>query len=158
MRPRIAHASLVLGLAALLAACGGPVRRVSEPAAQIQQLTVRADGRWDVDLRLQNYSSIPMRFDTLRLALSVGGEAAGELRATPALGVGPESADVVTVQLAPSAAAKLVVADALAARRSLPYTLSGDVTATPDEAAQRSFDIERSSALTPAPGLPGVLR
>ncbi|TCZ88066.1 LEA type 2 family protein [Lysobacter sp. N42] len=158
MRPRIAHASLVLGLAALLAACGGPVRRVSEPAAQIQQLTVRADGRWDVDVRLQNYSSIPMRFDALRLALGVGGETAGELRATPALTVGPESADVVSLQLAPSAAAKLVVADALAARRSVAYTLSGDVTATPDAASQRSFEIERNSALTPAPGLPGVLR
>ena len=158
MRPRIARAGLILGLATLLAACGGPVRRVSEPAAQIQQLTVRADGRWDIDLRLQNYSSIPMRFDEVRLALSVGGEPAGELRAVPALGIGPESADVVAVQLAPSAAAKLMVADALAARRSLPYALSGEITATPDEAARRSFEIERASALTPTPGLPGVLR
>ena len=40
---------------ALLAACsGGPVRRVSEPAASIQQLTVKANGSWSVDLRLQN--------------------------------------------------------------------------------------------------------
>src|SRR5690606_3602572 len=42
--------------ALLLAACSsGPVRRVSEPSASIQQLTVRADGSWSVDLRLQNY-------------------------------------------------------------------------------------------------------
>ena len=39
--------------AALLAGCSsGPVRRVSEPSALIQQLTVRADGRWSVDLRI----------------------------------------------------------------------------------------------------------
>ena len=35
----------------LLAACAsGPSRRVSEPAANIQQLTVRADGSWSLDL------------------------------------------------------------------------------------------------------------
>jgi hypothetical protein len=158
MRPRIAQTTTILALAALLAACGGPVRRVSEPAAQIQQLTVRADGRWDVELRLQNYSSIPMRFDSLRLAMSVAGEAAGELRATPAIGIGPEAADVVSVQLSPSAAAKIAVADALASNRSVQYRLSGEVLATPDEGSQRSFEIERASALNPAPGLPGVLR
>lgn len=158
MRPRVAHASLILGLAALLAACGGPVRRVSEPTAQIQQLTVRADGRWDVDLRLQNYSSIPMRFDDVRLALTVAGEAAGELRAAPALGIGPESADVVAVQINPGAAAKVAVADALAGGRTVRYALAGDIAATPDDASPRSFEVRRESALSPAPGLPGVLR
>lgn len=158
MRPRIARTSLLIGLAALLAACGGPVRRVSEPTAQIQQLTVRADGRWDVDLRLQNYSSIPMRFDGLRLALTVAGESAGELRATPALGIGPESADVVAVQLNPGAAAKVAVADALAAGRSVRYQLAGDIQTTPDKGSSRSFEVRRDSALSPAPGLPGVLR
>jgi len=49
-----------LVLVAALSACGGggPVKRVSEPAAGIQQLTVRADGSWSVDLRLDNYSSV----------------------------------------------------------------------------------------------------
>ncbi len=158
MRPRIARASLILGLAALLAACGGPVRRVSEPTAQIQQLTVRADGRWSVDLRLQNYSSIPMRFNDVRLALTIAGEAAGELRATPALSIGPESADVIAVQIDPASAAKIAVADALAGGRTVRYALAGDIAATPDEATQRSFEIRRESALSPAPGLPGVLR
>lgn len=158
MRPSIALGTVLFGVALLLTACGGPVRRVSEPTAQIQQLTVRADGRWNVDLRLQNYSSIAMRFDDVRLALSVAGQAAGELRATPALSVGPESADVIAVQLNPDAAAKVAVADALAAGRTVRYALQGDIAATPDEAAQRSFEIRRESALSPAPGLPGVLR
>lgn len=158
MHARLAQTTTLLALACLLAACGGPVRRVSEPTAQVQQMTVRADGRWDVELRLQNYSSIPMRFDSLRLAMTVAGEPAGELRAAPALGIGPESADVVSVQLAPGAAAKIAVADALAARRSVSYALSGEIVATPDKASQRSFEIERKSALSPAPGLDGVLR
>jgi len=62
----------------LLAGCStGPVRRVSEPAINIQQLTVRADGSWSVDLRIDNFSSVPMRFDHASLAMTIGGQAAG---------------------------------------------------------------------------------
>ena len=84
----------VFGLAlvlALLAACKtGPVRRVSEPAARIQQLTVKADGSWSVDLRIENFSSIPMQFDRIDLQLKLGEESAGPLQARPALSIGPE--------------------------------------------------------------------
>lgn len=145
--------------AALLASCStGPVRRVSEPAARIQQLTVRANGGWTVEVRLENFSSIPMRFDRFDLQLKLGEDSAGQLQAQPALSIGPESADVVKVELTPSGTAKIAVADALAGGRSLNYSLKGDVVATPDEAKQRTFAIERSSALSPAPGLPGVMR
>lgn len=149
-----------LALAAtLLASCGGgQVRRVSEPAARIQQLTVRANGSWAVEVRIENFSSIPMRFDRFDLQLKLGEDAAGQLVAQPAVSIGPESADVVTVNLTPSGAAKIAIADALSGGRSLPYSLKGDIVATPDEAKQRTFTIERSSALSPAPGLPGVMR
>jgi len=145
--------------AALLASCGGgQVRRVSEPAARIQQLTVRANGSWAVEVRIENFSSIPMRFDRFDLQLKLGEDIAGQLQAQPAVSIGPESADVVTVNLTPSGAAKIAIADALSGARSLAYSLKGDIAATPDEAKQRIFTIERSSALSPAPGLPGVMR
>lgn len=149
----------VLLMAGLLAGCSsGPVRRVSEPSVLVQQLTVRADGRWSVDLRIENFSSIPMRFDTVDLALVIGDNEAGRVTAQPAVSIGPESADVVTAVFTPQAAGKLAVADALASGRSISYTLSGRVDATPDEGKLRNFDIKRSSQLTPTPGLPGVLR
>ncbi|HEY0660947.1 MAG TPA: LEA type 2 family protein [Lysobacter sp.] len=148
-----------LALIALLAGCSsGPVRRVSEPSARIQQLTVRADGRWSVDLRIENFSSIPMRFDAVDLALTVDDNTAGSVTAQPALSIGPESADVVTAVFTPQVAAKLAVADALAGGRSINYALKGRLDATPDEGKQRSFDVEHRNALSPAPGLPGVLR
>lgn len=149
-----------LAVAALmLAGCAsGPVSRVSEPSTRIQQLTVRVDGSWSVDLRIENFSNVPMRFDALDLVLTIGDNAAGTLVAQPALSVGPESADVVTVAIRPQAAAKLVIADALAGGRSVNYTLKGTLDATPDERTRRSFKFERTSALSPAPGLPGVLR
>lgn len=145
--------------ALLLAACvSGPVRRVSEPAVRIQQLTVGADGNWSADLRIENFSSIAMQFESLDLALAVGGHAAGALQAQPGLSVGPESADIVAVTLMPTAAAKLAIADALGAGLSVAYSLKGSVAATPDKLRRREFKIERISALSPAPGLPGVLR
>lgn len=146
-------------LVSLLASCSsGPVRRVSAPSALIQQLTVRADGRWSVDLRIENFSSIPMQFDSLDLALTFGDNEAGHVTAQPVISIGPESADVVTTVFTPQAAGKFAVADALAGGRSIGYTLSGAITATPDEGRQRSFEVKRGSQLNPSPGLPGVMR
>jgi hypothetical protein len=143
----------------MLSGCvGGPVRRISEPTASIQQLTVGADGQWSVDLRLQNFSSVPMRFDRVALTLRAGAEIAGELKASPALTVGPESVDIATVTLAPSAAARIVIADALADRRSLNYSLEGTVDAAAEDRKARDYKIKRNSALSPVPGLPGVMR
>jgi hypothetical protein len=143
----------------LLAGCSsGPVRRVSEPAVGIQQLTVHADGSWAVDVRINNFSSIPMRFDAIDLDLAVGGQDAGALAAQPALDIGPESADVVSVQLKPQAQARLQVADALASGRGIGYSLSGSVRATPEASRQRSFELKRESSLSPVPGIPGALR
>ena len=149
-----------VALAARLAACSsGPPRRISEPAASIQQLAVQADGRWSVSLRLQNYSSIPMRFETVELQLEVDGQAAGVLHETPALEIGPESADVISVDFDPASAARMLLADALAAGRGVGYVLEGSIEATPiDRGSGRSYRVKRSSALSPTPGLPGVLR
>jgi len=153
---------LLLLLAALvLSACSrsGPIRRISEPAASIQQLSVGIDGQWTLDLRLQNFSSIPMRFDALSLELHIGDTNAGTLTAEPALTVGPESADVVTLALQPAPDARLMIADALARARGLSYRIEGTLSASPhDKGKPRHYEIQRSSMLSPVPGLPGVLR
>lgn len=154
----------VLGLALLLtitlmAACSsGPARRVSEPAVFIQQLSVDASGGWTVNLRLQNYSSIPMRFDQLQLELNLSDQLAGTLQSSPQLSVGPESADVVSVSLQPTSAGRIAVADALASRRAIEYTLNGTANALPENGKPRDFDINNKNLLNPVPGLDGVLR
>jgi hypothetical protein len=136
----------------------GPVRRVSEPTVSIQQLTVGSDGRWTVALRLQNFSNVSMRFDRIAITLRTGTEVAGELQASPALSVGPESADVVDVTLTPSASARIAIADALADRRGLDYGLEGTISAAAEDKKARDYKIKRNSALSPVPGLPGVMR
>jgi len=154
---------LKLSLAAFalfaLVSCSGNTRRVSPPSTAIQQLTVQANGDWVVELRLHNYSSVSMRFDTVTLEVSVDEQSAGTLQATPAISIGPTSADVVKVTMKPERMARIAVADALAGRRSLSYRLQGTVTALPDEASKpREFEVDDRSSLNPAPGLDGVLR
>ena len=155
----VAGWSMVVLLALLAACSSGPPRRVSEPAASIQQLTVQADGRWSSELRLQNYSSIPMRFENASFAFNVGGEDAGTLAAQPGLTIGPESADVITVAFDPSANARLLLAGMLADGRGIGYRLDGTVSAAPaDRGKARDYKTKRDSQLSPLPGLPGVLR
>ena len=157
---RIAPAVLLLLSFTLLAACGssGPVRRVSEPAANIQQLAVHADGSWTVSLRLDNFSSVPMRFERVDATLAIAGQAPVALHATPGIGIGPEAADVVEVRVVPHAGAKLAVADALARDARVSYHLGGSVSAAPGNDSARSYKLDRDNALSPVPGLPGVLR
>ena len=149
----------ILAACALLAGCSsGPVRRVSEPAINIQQLTVRADGSWSVDLRIDNFSSVPMRFEHANLAMTIDGQAAGTLQGQPALSIGPESADIATLSLAPSSAAKMAIADVLARAGSIDYSLEGTLDAAPENGRVRSYDVKRKNTLGAVPGLTGVLR
>ena len=150
---------LFAALALLLAGCAGsPVRRISEPAASIQQLTVRADGQWDVQLRLQNYSSVPMRFAATNIQVAFDNGDAATIVAQPQIAIGPESADVFTATVSPLADGRARVATALADGRSLNYNLGGTIDAGPEDGGSRSYRIKLNSALTPVPGLPGVLR
>lgn len=150
-------ALLAAGL--LLGACSsGPVKRVSPPAASIQQLSVQPDGQWAIALRLQNFSSMAMTFSSANLSLSSGTTDALTITHLPAQTVAPESADVVLLTLAPSAEARQLAAITLADGRSLPYQLKGTVDAAPDDRRSKSWPIDFRSTLHPAPGLPGVLR
>ena len=144
----------------LLASCGssGPVRRVSEPSANIQQLSAHANGSWSLEVRIDNFSSVPMHFDALDMEMTIAGQPAVALHATPAFTIGPESADVATLQVAPSSGAKIAIADALARGTGIDYHLEGRITATPERGKSRTFTFKRDNALAPVPGLKGVLR
>src|SRR6478735_2737738 len=98
---KLRHALIAAAVLALAACGGGPVRRVSEPAAGIQQLTVRADGRWDVVVRVDNFSSVPMSFTGAMLDIAFDNGAAATLEAQPGITIGPESAVVLTTTLTP---------------------------------------------------------
>lgn len=149
-------ACLALFATLTLGACaGGPKRVINPPRASVQELAVQQDGSWKASVRLQNFSSIPVEFADVDAQLEVGGQPAIALRLQPALTVGPESADVAVVMLAPAAGAKTAVASALAAGRSVRYRITGQITTREPKG---SFRFEYDSALSPVPGLAGVLR
>lgn len=148
----------VLLFALLLSACsgGGERKRVFPPSASVQELTVGGDGAWTLALRLQNFSNVPQRFTGLDAELAVDGQAAATLHPPTDITVGPESVEILSVALTPSSSAADAVRHALESRRSLRYTLTGEIASS--EPDRRRDDFVHESQLTPVPGLPGVLR
>lgn len=155
---RLSRIGWFLAAAIFLAGCGGgdPWLRKSvfPPRASIQQLEPQADGGWKLQLRLQNFSSVSMTFDSAQGTLEVAGHPAGEVSVTPSLRIGPESADVVDATLKPSPDAARAV-DALHGTGSVRYKLTGKIT-TSHPSGEHPYTFE--GVLTPVPGLVGVLR
>lgn len=151
------RALLLTAVALLLAACSsGPVKRVFPPNASVQELRLQADGHWELQLRIQNFSTVAMRFERLELDIELGGHAAGRVETTVADTVPPSSAESIALQLTPSSEAAEALRSALETRRGVGYRISGSLASSEPKSRVDSFEF--SSALTPMPGLDGVLR
>lgn len=146
MDVRIPLAALALG-AALVACSSGPPRRVHPSTASIQQLALEADGSWRVTLRLQNFSTFPMRYGQIEAKLRIDGKEAGTLQVSTDLEILANSGEVVE--------ARLQGAPALPAGRDFPYQLEGTIRTTEP---RESFDFERASRLSPVPGVANTWR
>ncbi|MCX7034339.1 MAG: LEA type 2 family protein [Arenimonas sp.] len=149
-------AALALLLLALVAGCAsGPPKRIFPPQASLQELRVQPDGQWVAQVRIQNYSTVPMRFSRLEATLSVNGQEATRISIDPGLSVGPGSNELVQHVFTPAAGPKAAVDQALANRRAVRYQLTGRIASSEPE-TDHPFDYQ--SALDPVPGLAGVLR
>ncbi len=154
--PSLARTVLAIAFLATLAGCAsGPKKIINPPKASIQELAVQPDGRWQLTVRLQNFSNVSTAYSALDAKLYVGGEDAGQVQLSPGITVGPESADVVSATLSPSLGAKLIVATALASKQPATYTFTGTIRASEPKG---SWTFTHDSTLSPAPGLPGVMR
>lgn len=144
-------AVIVLLALALLAACSsGPKRRVFAPEARINELA-QADGGWRLQLRIHNYSNVPMTVERVQLALEIDAAPAGEIVLDPRLTVAANSVELVDAMLPPAPAA----AAAFARGGGLAYRLHG-VIVTREPNGRHASDF--SSRLDRVPGLDGVLR
>jgi hypothetical protein len=150
------QAALVLILLALVAGCAsGPPKRVYPPKASLQEVRVQADGQWVAQVRIQNFSTVPMRFSRLEATLTVNGQEATRISIDPGLSVGPGSNELVQHVFTPAAGPKAAVDQALASRRAVRYQLTGRI-ASSEPATDHPFEYQ--SALDPVPGLAGILR
>ncbi|HOV57861.1 MAG TPA: hypothetical protein PLN91_08290 [Rhodanobacteraceae bacterium] len=144
----------LLALAVLLGACGGgPVKRINPPIASIQQLTVRPDGSWELQLRIQNFSTVPMTFASVEAALELEDRPAGQVFARTALDIPGGAADTTTLRLSPTPAGSAALN--APGGTGVGYRLVGKITSS-DPA--KSFDLRYESRLSPVPGLPGSWR
>jgi len=149
-------ALLPLLLIALLAACSsGPPVRIFPPQASVQELRVQEDGQWVASVRLQNFSTVPMRFSRLQATLSIAGQEATRIDIDPAMSVGPGSNEILRHVFTPTPGARATVSDAFANKRAVRYQLTGSIASAEHETDD---DFDYSSALNPVPGLTGVLR
>lgn len=148
---------LAIALLALIAGCssGALRKQINPPRASIQQLAVQPDGQWQLTMRLQNFSNVPTMFETVSVKLKVADQDAGSVALSPAMTIGPESADVVTTLLRPALGAKLQVASALTASQPVRYSVAGTIVTREPKG---SYEVSYESTLNPAPGLNGVMR
>lgn len=145
---RLRHFLAACAIAGLVSGCGsGPAKRITPSQVTIQQLVADPGGTWKVTLRIQNFSTVTMRYQSLHGTLHIAGTDVGSIDLTPPdLDIPPNSADVIDATL--HASAKLPAGD-------VDYRLSGTIqTSEP----KTDFKFDRSSRLSPAPGLPGTWR
>ena len=64
---------LLASALALLAACGPVKHPINPPNASIQQLDVLPDGRWKLQIRIENFSDQTVHYGAFKADLRVGG-------------------------------------------------------------------------------------
>ena len=137
------------------AACGGgPVKRVNPPLASIQQLSEQPDGSWRIELRIQNFSTVPMTFATVEAALEVEDRPGAQIFVHPNLDIPGEAADVHAFSVTATGAGTAVLKQAVGGA-GVAYRLTGKITSSEPS---KSFDLRYESRLSPVPGLPGTWR
>lgn len=151
------RSALLSLLVVLLGACGsrGEVKRIYPPQATVQQLTLLANGQWQLQLRVENFSTVNMRLDATDLKLTVATLDAGHIVLTPQLPVSPNSAEVLTLTFDPPADVRAAAALAHSDRKGLRYQLAGKLDIGEPKG---QYDTAFESVLSPVPGLDGVFR
>ncbi len=144
--------------ALLLSACGGGTgvkQKLFPPSMSVQELRIEPDGTWSVAFRLQNFSNVGMRMETVEARFDVAGHEAARVSLAPGLDVPASSAELVRTSITPSAVAGAALKEALRSG-SVRYQLQGKIRSS--EPRNRNEDFDFSSLLNSAPGLENVLR
>ncbi|WP_440223378.1 hypothetical protein ACQQ2N_20215 [Dokdonella sp. MW10] len=147
---KMLHLAMMLAAGGLLVACSsGPVRRVSPPTASIQELVLQPGGEWKLIVRVQNFSNVPMTFSNLDAKLHITGKEVATVRSTVDLDIPGESADVFSLVVTPASGSKLDPGHDFA------YELKGTIESRDPKG---TFPFERTSRLSPVPGLSNTWR
>ncbi len=152
---RLSRVALLFTACVLLASCGVPTHPINPPNASIQQLDVLPDGRWKLQIRLENFSDKTVHYATLKAALRVGGLAAADIALKPDMDIPGQNADIVETTLAASADAQKAFLVDVKEPSGAAYELKGTINIP---AADKDFKFEHKSRLSPVPGIPDQYR
>jgi hypothetical protein len=148
-------------LALGLVACGPPKKSVFPPVVTIQELHATPGQPWRMVLRVQNNSFGEMDFSSLDATVHVGDEPPLVVSKTMTLDIPAFAADVIEVQLNPTApmSAALAAVAVKGSAGSLPYRIDGWMSARPEqEKKQRPFPFQAKDWLSPVPGIENTYR
>jgi hypothetical protein len=144
-----------------LSACGPTRKSVFPPSVSIQQMSVRPDGQWRLNLRIQNNSYGGMDFQSLNGELQVANGIPVRLARRFELDIPAFAADVLQIDVVPTPAMSQALA-AIAAKGSagsLPYNVRGVINALPEQEKQgRDFEFHGDDWLSPVPGIANTYR
>lgn len=152
--------AFVIAATLLLSACTattstGLIYRINPPGAQLAGLEIDVDGRGMMQLRLANFSTVPMRFAEVSVVLSIDGAAAARIDTAPGIVIPALSNDVIALSVAFEPAAQIRIAERSSGGGTLSYALSGYVRT---EEPNGRFPVDFQSRLNPVPGKPGAFR
>jgi len=153
--PRPLRLLLVATALLLLAACGPPLHPINPPSASIQQVDILADGRWKVQIRIENFSDKTQHYTTFKAELRVSGLSAADLSLNPELDIPGDNADIVETVVTPSPDLTRAFAADVKQPNGAPYELKGTITIP---AAGKDFKFEHKSRLSAVPGIANQYR
>jgi predicted small lipoprotein YifL len=148
LRPLLFAAALLT-----LAGCGpmgGTKHPINPPNASIQQLDVQSDGRWKVQIRVENFSDKTVHYGMLKASLRVGGEPAADIALNLDMDIPGENADIAETVITPSADAHRAFASDVKLPGGAAYELKGTID-IPVSGKDHKF--EHKSHLSPVPGI-----
>lgn len=146
--------AVTIALAAL-SGCGPPIHPINPPNASIQQIDVLPDGRWKVQIRLENFSDKTVHYAALKAELRVGGVAAGSIDINPDMDIPGQNADIAETTLTPGADARKAFEADARSPGGAPYEIKGTINIP---AAGKDFKFEHKSRLSPVPGIANEFR
>ncbi len=152
---RLLHLFIIAAALSLLAGCSPPLHPINPPSASIQQLDVLPDGRWKVQIRIENFSDKTVHYSTFKAALRMSGLAAADISLAPEIDIPGVNADIVETTMAPSPDLSKAFASDVRQPGGAPYELTGMI-GIPE--AGKDFKFEHKSRLSPVPGIPNQYR
>lgn len=152
--PRIIFSTLALLL--LLSACAsGPIIRYFPPQASLKELKQQADGQWQTQIRVQNFSTGAMDFSEIRLKIQIQDGSWAELNGPSSLNVGASNAEVLSLSVSFSPDTLQAIRQRQDKAQPLRYRLEGSLRSRDPN---RTYPLTYEGRLNPAPGLFGVYR